>query len=61
MDRPALLFLAAILAGFALVKVPLSGTVFSAFIPFTNFIGILTILVFSLILIYKASMALFRK
>jgi hypothetical protein len=61
MDRPVLLFLAAILAGFALVKVPLSGTVFAAFTPFTNFIGILAILVFSLVLIYKASLALLRK
>ncbi|MFZ2463009.1 MAG: hypothetical protein WAW77_05190 [Caldibacillus thermoamylovorans] len=61
MDRHVLLFLAAVLSGFALVKVPLSGTVFAAFTPFTSLIGVLAIIVFSLVLIIKGILALIRK
>lgn len=61
MDRLILLMLASILAGFALVKVPLSGTFLAGLEPITDIIGILAILIFSLLLIYKGLMALLGK
>ena len=61
MDRFILLMLASILAGFALLKVPLSGTFLAGLEPITNIIGILAIVIFSLILIYKGLMALLGK
>ena len=61
MDRYILLMLASIFAGFALVKVPLSGTFIAGLEPISNIIGILAIVIFSLALIYKGLMALFGK
>lgn len=61
MDRLILLILASILAGFALVKVPLSGTFLAGLEPITDIIGIVAILIFSLFLIYKGLMALLGK
>ena len=61
MDRFILLMLASILAGFALLKVPLSGTFLSGLEPVTNVIGILAIVIFSLFLIFKGVMALLGK
>jgi hypothetical protein len=61
MDRLILLMLASILAGFALLKVPLSGTFMAGLEPITNLIGILTVVIFSLVLIYKGLMALLGK
>lgn len=61
MDRSILLMLASILAGFALLKVPLEGTFLAGLEPVTNIIGILTIVVFSLFLIFKGLMALLGK
>jgi len=61
MDRFILLMLASILAGFALLKVPLSGTFLSGLEPVTNIIGVLAIVIFSLFLIFKGVMALLGK
>ena len=55
------LFLAAILAGFALIEVPLAGTFLAALAPFTTVVGVLTVLLFSVVLIYKAVRYLFTK
>ncbi|MFC5602513.1 hypothetical protein [Sporosarcina koreensis] len=61
MDRLILLILASILAGFALVKVPLSGTFLAGLEPITDIIGIVAILIFSLFLIYKGLKGLLGK
>ena len=61
MDRLIVLMLASVFAGFALLKVPLAGTFLASIEPITNLIGILAILIFSLVLIYKGLMALLRK
>jgi hypothetical protein len=61
MDKFVFLFLACILAGFALIKLPLAGSPLASIEPITFFIGILTILVFSLVLIFKGIMALAGK
>ena len=60
MDRLVFLMLAGIIAGFVLVRAPLSGSFLSSIEPITSTIGILAILVFSLYLIYKGLMAIFR-
>ena len=61
MDRFILLLLGSILAGFALLKVPLESTFLSSIDPITDLIGILAILIFSLFLIFKGVMALLGK
>ncbi|MFJ8067119.1 hypothetical protein ACIQYS_21320 [Psychrobacillus sp. NPDC096426] len=61
MDRFILLMLACILAGFALIKVPIAGTFLAGLEPITNLIGILAIVIFSLVLIFKGLMALLGK
>ena len=61
MDRFILIMLASILAGFALLKVPLSGTFLAGLEPITNVIGVLAIVTFSLFLIFKGVMALLGK
>ena len=58
MDRLILLMLAGIIAGFVLVKAPLSSSFLASIEPITSTIGILAILVFSLYLIYKGLMAI---
>ena len=58
MDRFILLMLASILAGCALIKVPLEGTFIACLEPIINLIGIFAILIFSLSLILKGLMAL---
>ncbi|OLO36304.1 hypothetical protein BTR23_15620 [Alkalihalophilus pseudofirmus] len=61
MDRLILLMLASILAGFALLRVPVEGTFIAGIEPITSTIGVLAILVFSLFLLYKGLMALLGK
>jgi hypothetical protein len=61
MDKFVFLFLACILAGFALINVPLAGSPLASIQPITSFIGILAILVFSLVLILKGILALVGK
>jgi hypothetical protein len=53
MDNRVFLFLAAIFSGFALIRVPLADSFLESVSPITDIIGILTVLVFSLLLIYK--------
>jgi hypothetical protein len=57
MDKSAFLFLACILAGFALIKLPLAGTPLAGIEPITFLIGIFAVLVFSVILIFKGIIA----
>jgi hypothetical protein len=52
------LFLASILAGYALIEVELPGFL-AGLSPITDVIGVLAVLVFSLILIYKGVRYLF--
>lgn len=61
MDRFILLMLASILAGFALLKVPLAGTFLASLEPITTLIGVLAIVIFSLVLLFKGLMALLGK
>lgn len=61
MDRFILLMLGSILAGFALLRVPLAGTFLASLEPITTLIGILAIVVFSLFLLFKGLMALLGK
>jgi len=62
MDRLAYLFLACILAGFALVNFPVSAAPFlNSLLSFIHLVGALSILVFSFVLIYLGVKALFRK
>ncbi|PLR68917.1 MULTISPECIES: hypothetical protein [Bacillaceae] len=60
MDRLIFLFLAGIIAGFALIKV--AGFLgFLAFLaPFVKIVGVIAILVFSLVLILKGFKNLFH-
>lgn len=61
MDRFILLMLAGIVAGFALVRAPLTSTFLEGIVPVTNIIGVLAILIFSLFLIYKGLRAMVGK
>ncbi len=61
MDNRIFLFLASILSGFALIRVPLADSFLESVSPFTDILGILTVLVFSLVLIYKGVRSLFSK
>ncbi|WP_199427051.1 hypothetical protein [Thermaerobacillus caldiproteolyticus] len=61
MDNFVFLYLACILAGFALINLPLAGSLLAGIQPVTSLIGILTILVFSLVLIFKGIIALVGK
>ncbi|MCG7345481.1 hypothetical protein MHZ92_15190 [Sporosarcina sp. ACRSL] len=61
MDRLILIMLAGIVAGFALLKVPLSLTFLYVLEPITDIIAVVAILIFSLFLIYKGFKALLGK
>ncbi|WP_097157686.1 hypothetical protein [Bacillus oleivorans] len=61
MDRAILLYLSAILAGFALTKVNLAGTPVESLGSFFSLIGVLSVLVFSVVLIVKSALALFNR
>jgi hypothetical protein len=61
MDNRIFLFLATILSGFALIRVPLADSFLESVSPFTDIVGILTILVFSLVLIYLGVRSLISK
>lgn len=60
MDRHPLLFLSCILAGFALIKVPLSGFL-APLAPMVMFLGELAILLFSFVLIFQGILFLFGR
>ncbi|MGM0873821.1 MAG: hypothetical protein ACQEWV_03300 [Bacillota bacterium] len=61
MDNRIFLFLATILAGFALIKVPFDGTFLESVSPVATVVGILTVVVFSLVMIYDGVRSLFSK
>ncbi|MFC0522989.1 hypothetical protein ACFFGV_05200 [Pontibacillus salicampi] len=61
MDRFEVLMVACILAGFALIRVPLEGTFLESVEPVTTVIGIVAILLFSLFLLYKGVRAMLGK
>ncbi|MED4401753.1 hypothetical protein [Metabacillus fastidiosus] len=61
MNYSIFLFLAAILSGFALIQVPIAGTFLASLAPFTTVVGLLTVLIFSLVIIYKGFRHLFNK
>lgn len=61
MDNRIFLLLATIFAGFALIRVPLADTFLESVSPITDIIGLLTVLIFSLVLIYKCVRSLFSK
>nr|WP_263324621.1 hypothetical protein [Neobacillus sp. Marseille-Q6967] len=60
MERRPLLFLACILAGFALLRVPLTGF-FSPLSPLVVLIAVITILLFSVVLIVYGVLVLIGK
>jgi hypothetical protein len=60
LDRLANLFLACILAGFALVHMP-TISFLTGLSSFFHLVGALTILVFSFVLLYLGVKALFQK
>ncbi|MBB5173860.1 hypothetical protein [Texcoconibacillus texcoconensis] len=60
MNRFLLLYLATILAGFAIIRVPLDG-ILEPFAPVTLLVGVLTVLTFSCVIIFNGFMALFGK
>ncbi|HWO76678.1 MAG TPA: hypothetical protein VNM69_12385 [Bacillus sp. (in: firmicutes)] len=61
MDRAILLFLSAILAGFALIRVNLAATPLESLDSFFSLVGVLSVLVFSVVLIVKATLSLFNR
>lgn len=61
MDRLILIILAGLLAGFALIHLPLEGTFLASIAPITDMIGVLSMLLFSFYLIYKGIKAMLEK
>jgi hypothetical protein len=61
MDNRIFLFLATILSGFALIRVPLADSFLEGVSPVTDILGILTVLVFSLVLIFLGVRSLISK
>lgn len=61
MDRFILIILAGLLAGFALIHLPLEGTFLASIAPITDMIGVLSMLLFSFYLIYKGIKAMLEK
>ncbi|KSU59972.1 hypothetical protein AS034_18255 [[Bacillus] enclensis] len=57
MDSPIWLYLFGILSGFALLRVPLTGFL-SPINPIVDVIGVLAVLLFSIVLIFKGVMHL---
>ena len=60
LDRSPLLYLACIIAGFALLRVPLTGF-FAPLSPLVVLIGVLAILLFSVVLIIQGLLSLAGK
>lgn len=61
MDKLAILFLACILAGFALIKVTEYDTLLTSLHSVFSLVGALTMIVFSFVLIFKGIIALLGK
>lgn len=60
LDRSPFLFLACIIAGFALLRVPLTGF-FAPLSPLVVLIGVLAILLFSLVLLVQGVLCLVKR
>lgn len=61
MNHLALLYLACILAGFALIKVPTSAIITAAIASFFHILGGIAVIVFALALLYLGIKALIGK
>ncbi|MEH7380682.1 hypothetical protein V7138_09405 [Bacillus sp. JJ1533] len=61
MDKYIFLFVACILAGFALIRVTAYDTVLVSLHSVFNLVGAVTIIVFSFVLIFKGILALLGK
>ncbi|WP_170007282.1 hypothetical protein [Bacillus fonticola] len=61
MHRDIVLYLAAILSGFALIRVSLAGTPLASLDSIFALIGVLGVLVFSVVILFKAVMHLFHR
>ncbi|MDM5330175.1 hypothetical protein [Neobacillus sp. CF12] len=60
LDRSPFLYLACIIAGFALLRVPLTG-ILQPLSPLVVLIGVLAILLFSLVLIVQGVLCLVKR
>ncbi|WP_449539604.1 hypothetical protein [Ferdinandcohnia sp. Marseille-Q9671] len=61
MDKFVFLFLACILAGFALIRVTAYDTVLTSLHTVFTLVGVISIIVFSFVLIFKGILALLGK
>ncbi|MEH7238220.1 hypothetical protein [Bacillus sp. JJ1562] len=61
MDKFVFLFVACILAGFALIRVTAYDTVLVSLHPVLTLVGVITIFVFSFVLIFRGILALLGK
>jgi hypothetical protein len=60
LDRSPFLYLCCVLAGFALLRVPLTGF-FAPLSPLVVLIGVLAVLLFSLVLIIQGVLSLVKR
>ena len=61
MDRSVLLYFVCVLAGVALIWLPLQGTFLAGIGTVVHVIGILAVLVFALVLLYLGILSLLNK
>ncbi|ARK31950.1 hypothetical protein [Halalkalibacter krulwichiae] len=61
MDRFIFLMIACIIAGFALLRVSLNGTFLAGIEPITTIIGLITVILFSFVLIFNGVLVLFKR
>lgn len=59
-ENPLLLYFAALLAGFALLRVSVGGTFLAGLAGVFHVIGLLAVIVFALVIIIKGLIVLFR-
>ncbi|MDP1417694.1 hypothetical protein Q8G35_04645 [Peribacillus simplex] len=60
MQNSYFLFFIAMLTGFAFIQLPVANTIFSGLETFLDVIGIVTVLIFAIAIIWKAAQALFK-
>ncbi|MFD6438909.1 hypothetical protein ACFWDG_03585 [Peribacillus sp. NPDC060186] len=60
MQNSILLYFVAMLTGFAFIHLPVADTIFSRLEPTLDVIGIVTALVFAIVVIWKAAQSLFK-
>ncbi|TCP31565.1 hypothetical protein EV207_10254 [Scopulibacillus darangshiensis] len=61
MERLPLLYFACVLAGFALLKVPVGGTFLAGLDQVLDIMGILAVTIFSIVILYLGVVALLKK